>query len=85
MHLEGIYHWDLNLKNILVRSNATGVESHVIDFDKAILVLGRLPAPLAQKNIDRLLRSVRKLDPQRQYFSAAHWDKFLEYYHANAA
>jgi tRNA A-37 threonylcarbamoyl transferase component Bud32 len=85
MHREGVYHRDLNLKNILVRSTAAGVESHVIDFDRAVLVLGQLPAPLARKNLDRLLRSIRKLDPQRQYFSAAAWDGFLEYYNAAAA
>jgi len=85
MHREGIYHRDLNLKNILVRSSAVGVESYVIDFDKAILGLGQLPAPLAQKNLGRLLRSIRKLDPQRHYFSAASWDGFLEYYHAAVA
>jgi serine/threonine protein kinase len=85
MHGEGVYHRDLNLKNILIRSTGSGAESHVIDFDKAILVLGKLPAPLAQKNLDRLLRSVRKLDPQRQYISAASWERFLEYYNAAAA
>ena len=85
MHREGVYHRDLNLKNILIRSTAAGVDSHVIDFDKAILVLGQLPAPLARKNLDRLLRSIRKLDPQRQYFSAASWDGFLQYYNASAA
>ena len=84
MHREGVYHRDLNLKNILVRSAAAGVESHVIDFDKAILVLGQLPLPLAEKNLARLLRSIGKLDPQRQYFSPAAWDGFLEYYHASA-
>ena len=82
MHREGVYHHDLNLKNILVRSTAAGVESHVIDFDKAILVLGQLPLPLVQKNLNRLLRSIGKLDPQRQYFSQAAWDGFLEYYRA---
>jgi tRNA A-37 threonylcarbamoyl transferase component Bud32 len=80
MHREGVYHRDLNLKNILVRSTAAGLESHVIDFDKAILVLGQLPAPLVQNNLDRLLRSIGKLDPQRQYFSPAAWEGFLEYY-----
>lgn len=85
MHREGVYHRDLNLKNILVRSTAAGVESHVIDFDRALLVLGQLPAPLARKNLDRLLRSIRKLDPQRKYFSAANWDGLLEHYHASAA
>ena len=84
MHREGVYHHDLNLKNILVRATATAVESHVIDFDKAILVLGQLPEPLVHKNLDRLLRSIGKLDPQRQYFTSAAWDGFLEYYNASA-
>ncbi len=82
MHREGVYHRDLNLKNILIRQTATGVESHVIDFDKAILVLGQVPAPLAQENLNRLLRSIRKLDPKRQFFSSISWDGFLEYYNA---
>jgi len=85
MHREGIFHRDLNLKNILVRSTATGVESHIIDFDKAILVLGQLPAPLVQKNLDRMLRSIRKLDPQRRYFPPAAWEGLLQYYHGSAA
>lgn len=84
MHVEGVYHRDLNLKNILLRSTPSGVESYVIDFDKAILVLGQLPAPLVQNNLDRLLRSIGKLDPRRQYFSAASWQGFLEYYRAAA-
>jgi tRNA A-37 threonylcarbamoyl transferase component Bud32 len=82
MHREGVYHRDLNLKNILVDSSPAGAESYIIDFDNSILVLGQLPAPLAKKNLDRLLRSIRKLDPQRQYFSPAYWDKFLTYYNA---
>lgn len=84
MHREGIFHRDLNLKNILVRSTAAGVESHVIDFDKAILVLGQLPAPLVKNNLDRLLRSIHKLDPHRRYFSPAAWNGFLEYYNVAA-
>lgn len=83
MHREGVYHHDLNLKNILVRSTAAGVESHVIDFDKAILLLGQLPVPMAEMNLDRLLRSIGKLDPQRQYFPPAAWDGFIEYYNAS--
>lgn len=85
MHREGIFHRDLNLKNILVRAGAGGVESHVIDFDQAVLVLGQLPVPLAQKNLARLLRSIRKLDPERRYFSTAAWDIFWDYYHGAAA
>ena len=85
MHREGVYHRDLNLKNILVRSASAGVESYIIDFDKSILVLGQLPAPLAKKNLRRLFKSIRKLDPQRRYFSAASWEKFLAYYNAATA
>lgn len=81
MHREGIFHRDLNLKNILVRSSGGAVESHVIDFDQAVLVLGQVPELLARKNLNRLLRSIRKLDPARRYFSVAAWDMFWEYYH----
>jgi 3-deoxy-D-manno-octulosonic acid kinase len=84
MHREGVYHHDLNLKNILVRATAAGVESHVIDFDKAILFLGQLPVPLAANNLQRLSRSIGKLDPQRQYFPRGAWDGFLEYYNASS-
>jgi len=84
MHCEGVYHHDLNLKNILVRSTAAGVESHVIDFDKAILFLGQLPVPLAANNLQRLSRSIAKLDPQRQYLPRGAWDGFLEYYNASS-
>lgn len=82
MHREGVYHRDLNLKNILLRATSAGAESHIIDFDKAILVLGQLPLPLVKNNLDRLLRSVHKLDPKRQFFPVNGWDAFLEFYNA---
>jgi tRNA A-37 threonylcarbamoyl transferase component Bud32 len=81
MHREGVYHSDLNLKNILVRFGADRVDGYVIDFDKAKLFLGKLPEPLAQKNLDRLRRSALKLDPEQRYLSAASWNEFLEFYH----
>ena len=86
LHREGVYHADLNLKNILVRLENGSVTGYIIDFDKAKLFLGSLPGRLAKKNLDRLLRSVCKLDPERRYFSLDRWDDFLKYYHqANAA
>lgn len=86
LHREGVCHADLNLKNILVRLENGGVTGYVIDFDKARLFLGSLPGRLAKKNLDRLLRSVCKLDPERRYFSLDRWDEFLKFYHqANAA
>ncbi|HEX6438136.1 MAG TPA: lipopolysaccharide kinase InaA family protein [Candidatus Binatia bacterium] len=81
LHRQGVYHSDLNLKNILVKSEPAGVKSYIIDFDKAVLFVGDLPDPLAKKNLRRLLRSVSKLDPQRQYLTAAEWDKLLKWYH----
>lgn len=84
MHREGVYHTDLNLKNILVRIMPDGAEGYVIDFDKAKLVLGELPAPLAKKNLNRLLRSALKLDPQRRYLTADSWREFLDFYHGTA-
>jgi tRNA A-37 threonylcarbamoyl transferase component Bud32 len=84
MHREGIYHSDLNLKNILVRMEVDGVAAYIIDFDKAKLVLGKLPTELAKKNLDRLLRSIRKLDPERKYFSASAWEQFRNFYYETA-
>lgn len=86
LHREGVYHADLNLKNILVRLENGSVTGYIIDFDKAKLFPGSLPRRLAQKNLDRLLRSVCKLDPERRFFSLARWDDFLKFYHqVNAA
>ncbi|HKX51242.1 MAG TPA: lipopolysaccharide kinase InaA family protein, partial [Candidatus Binatia bacterium] len=81
MHREGIYHSDLNLKNILVKQEPAAVKAYIIDFDKAVLFVGGLPDPLAKKNLRRLLRSVSKLDPQRQYLPAADWEKLVTWYH----
>ena len=83
MHREGVYHSDLNLKNLLVRFRGEGVDSYVIDFDKAKLFLGGLPQPLAQKNLNRLRRSALKLDPEQRYLSAASWSEFLKFYHGD--
>ncbi len=84
MHREGIYHADLNLKNILIRVNGSGVEGYVIDFDKARLFLGKLSPELANKNLNRLLRSARRLDPARRYLTAAAWNEFLDFYHGGS-
>jgi tRNA A-37 threonylcarbamoyl transferase component Bud32 len=80
LHEEGVYHSDLNLKNILVRMESNGVAGYVIDFDKARLFLGKLPGALIKRNLDRMLRSICKLDPERNYFPASAWNDFLGYY-----
>ena len=83
LHREGVYHGDLNLKNILLRQESAGVVSYLIDFDKATLFLGRLPTELAKKNLDRLLRSACKLDPERRYISEPTWQQFVDLYYGN--
>jgi hypothetical protein len=83
LHREGVYHSDLNLKNLLVRLEPEGVAAYIIDFDKAKLFLGKLPAALANRNLARLLRSVRKMDPQRRCFPVSSWNEFLSLYYAN--
>jgi 3-deoxy-D-manno-octulosonic acid kinase len=81
LHREGVYHSDLNLKNILVKAEPAGVKAYIIDFDKAVLFVGDLPDPLVKKNLRRLFRSVSKLDPQGQYMTAAEWNNLVKWYH----
>lgn len=83
MHREGVYHGDLNLKNILLRLENGAVAGYIIDFDKAKLFLGQLPPGLAKKNLARLLRSARKLDPEQRYLPVAAWNEFVDLYHGN--
>ena len=81
MHRQGVYHADLNLKNILLRVEACGVTSYIIDYDKAKLFLGNLPAALAERNLARLWRSARKLDPAERFFTAAARDQLMSFYY----
>jgi 3-deoxy-D-manno-octulosonic acid kinase len=81
MHRQGVYHADLNVKNILVRVEEPAVTSYIIDYDKAKLFLGKLPAQLADKNLARLWRSARKLDPDYKVFTAGARDALYNFYH----
>ena len=85
MHLRGVYHRDLNLKNIMVRREGDEVKSYIIDFDKARLFSGDVPTKKAQRNLKRLLRSICKLDPDRRLFSQEDWDLFIRFYREAAA
>jgi hypothetical protein len=80
MHVQGIYHGDLNLKNILLRRERDELKIYIIDFDKASLFPGAVPAAKARRNLARLRRSIGKLDPQRRYISGADWDRFVGFY-----
>jgi hypothetical protein len=74
----------LNLKNILIRREPEGLTAYIIDFDKAALFLGPVPDTIARRNLERLLRSVRKLDFRRQYLSESDWKKFVSCYYGAA-
>ena len=80
LHRKGIYHRDLNLKNILVRRESDAVRGYVIDFDRARLFLGEVPLMMVRRNFDRLLRSAIKLDPKRQYLSPDDWKRLVDFY-----
>ena len=60
MHVAGLHHPDLNLKNLVVREQASGIEVWVLDLDRA-----RAGAPLAEDDcvvqLKRLERSFHKL------------------------
>lgn len=85
MHRQGVYHRDLNLKNIMVRREEKQITGYIIDFDKAELFAGELPAHRIQRNLRRLLRSVCKLDPNRQRLSPGDWDLFIRFYREASA
>ncbi|HEY3226307.1 MAG TPA: lipopolysaccharide kinase InaA family protein [Planctomycetota bacterium] len=55
MHEAGLYHGDLNVKNILLQ----GTEVYFIDLDRAVLRMARDPG-LDAANLSRLNRSVEK-------------------------
>lgn len=80
MHRSGIYHRDLNLKNIMVRRDNDRITTYIIDFDKAKIFPGEVPPERAQKNLSRLLRSICKLDPDRRCLSQRDWDRFVRFY-----
>ena len=59
MHRAGLYHADLNLKNILVQITERGVNSYVIDLDRA-RVIRPLGSRMRIRNLVRLYRSLDK-------------------------
>lgn len=61
MHRMGVWHADLNVHNVLVDAAA---RVWLIDFDRGRI--GRLSARQRQANLARLLRSVRKVSPERE-------------------
>jgi 3-deoxy-D-manno-octulosonic acid kinase len=65
MHRAGVWHADLNLTNLLVAKAGAPVVT-VLDFDRARLATKPLRPRARRGNLDRLARSLRKLDPARR-------------------
>jgi 3-deoxy-D-manno-octulosonic acid kinase len=72
----GVCHADLNARNILIDANAV---VHWIDFDRARI---RSQGQWQQRNIQRLLRSCRKLGLDQTPQFGAFWSALME--HARA-
>lgn len=73
MHLAGVAHPDLNLRNLLVR----GAEVYLLDFDRARVYPGPVPGCQRERDLLRLARSARKL---RAPLGADGWAAFREGY-----
>ncbi|MEJ6595755.1 3-deoxy-D-manno-octulosonic acid kinase [Parasphingorhabdus sp.] len=76
IHDAGVYHSDLNRRNILIDSSG---DVWLIDFDKCER---RVPGAWTNENLDRLLRSLRKNDPEGRplRWSKADWQALLDGY-----
>ncbi len=64
MHDAGLYHADLQVKNIMVRRSTTGVEVFFVDLDKSV-IKDQISLKSRVRNLRRLNRSMMKmrLDP----------------------
>ena len=80
LHTTGVYHADLNLTNILVAPKSSQPQALVIDFDRARMFPASLPAYKRKRNLQRLRRSLNKLDPNAENFSSADLEIFCRAY-----
>jgi 3-deoxy-D-manno-octulosonic acid kinase len=79
-HDAGVYHADLNIRNILVRADG---EVFVLDFDRGEL---RPPGPWAAQNLSRLERSIHKICRYTgAVFDSAGWQALMDGYHGGSA
>jgi 3-deoxy-D-manno-octulosonic acid kinase len=71
IHQGGLDHADLNLHNLFVTRAGESFTVVILDLDKARLYPDALPLRLRQRNLRRLARSARKLDPARRLLDDA--------------
>jgi tRNA A-37 threonylcarbamoyl transferase component Bud32 len=63
MHASGIYHADLNIKNVLVRNTGKGIQLYLLDFDCS-RIMKNVSLRARIKNLARLNRSCEKWKAQ---------------------
>src|SRR5207249_9241821 len=80
LHAAGVFHADLNLRNILVHAGAEGVRVALLDFDRAWLGAAPLRAGARRRNLRRLARSLAKLDPEGRLAGAEERRAFRDAY-----
>ena len=61
MHAAGVAHPDVNLRNLLIVERETAPEVWMLDFDRARVHAGPVPATRRTADLRRLARSARKL------------------------
>jgi hypothetical protein len=66
MHRRGLFHADLNLHNLFLTQSGESFAVAILDLDKAQLFPAALSPSLRLRNLHRLIRSARKLDPHRK-------------------
>jgi hypothetical protein len=64
MNAGGVRHHDLNVKNVLIATSATGLAAHLLDVDRVTFGAPR-SSDVAAANAARLLRSARKWRDER--------------------
>jgi 3-deoxy-D-manno-octulosonic acid kinase len=85
LHAAGVFHADLNLTNILVHPGAGGSTIALLDFDRARLRRGPLSVAARRRNLQRLARSLAKLDPGRALAGPGERRAFRDAYAADGA
>ncbi|MCK4709599.1 MAG: phosphotransferase, partial [Gammaproteobacteria bacterium] len=81
LHQANIFHADLNANNILIDEQE---KFYIIDFDKAEIISSA--GSSSEKNIQRLLRSltkiqmIRKLENRPFHFNSEQWQLLLQGY-----
>jgi 3-deoxy-D-manno-octulosonic acid kinase len=80
LHTAGLYHPDLNLRNVLIEHQAGAPRAHIIDLEKCALRT-QLSARLRQRMLDRLRRSARRFEGRLQRtIEPAAWAAFQAAY-----